>query len=44
VGGCADAIEQHALAKHFPHLMRLPYGREGGVMRVVSRIAGGVHP
>lgn len=43
VGGCADAIEQHALASHFPHLTRLPYGREGGVMRVVSRIAGGVH-
>ncbi len=44
VGGCADAIEQHALANHFPRLTRLPYGRDGGVMRVVSRIAGGVHP
>lgn len=43
VGGCADAIEKHALAGHFPHLTRLPYGREGGVMRMVSRIAGGVH-
>nr|WP_035202871.1 hypothetical protein [Acidovorax sp. CF316] len=43
VGGCADAIENHALAGHFPRLLRLPYGREGGVMRMVSRIAGGVH-
>ncbi len=44
VGGCADAVEQLALVDNFPHLMRLPYGREGGVMRMVSRIAGGVHP
>jgi methylglyoxal synthase len=43
VGGSADAVEQLALAGHFPRLTRLPYGREGGVMRMVSRIAGGVH-
>lgn len=44
VGGCADALEKHGLLQDHAGLQRLPYGREGGVMRLVSRIAGGIDP
>ncbi|MFE8646359.1 methylglyoxal synthase [Sphingomonas sp. NCPPB 2930] len=42
VGGSADALEKLDLLQDYDGLSRLPYGREGGVMRMVSRIAGGV--
>lgn len=44
VGGSADALQKLDLLQDYEGLTRLPYGREGGVMRVVSRIAGGVDP
>ncbi|MEH3086055.1 MAG: methylglyoxal synthase [Xylophilus ampelinus] len=44
VGGSADALETLGLLRDYDGLGRLPYGREGGVMRMVSRIAGGIHP
>lgn len=42
VGGTHDAlVRQGLLAGHAP-LERLPYGAEGGVMRLASRLAGGL--
>ena len=42
VGASWDAIEQMQLLAGYEGLQRLPYGREGGVMRLASRIAGGL--
>ncbi|KAF1050284.1 MAG: Methylglyoxal synthase [Xylophilus sp.] len=44
VGGCADALERLGLLQGHAGLQCLPYGREGGLMRMVSRIAGGIDP
>jgi methylglyoxal synthase len=42
VGGTADAIDRLGLLAGYGKLVRYPSGREGGVMRLVSRIAGGL--
>ncbi|MFT3720608.1 MAG: methylglyoxal synthase [Pseudorhodoferax sp.] len=42
VGCTADALQHLGALQDLPGLARLPYGREGGIMRMVSRIAGGV--
>lgn len=44
VGASHDALEREALLVGRLPLERLPSGREGGLMRVVSRIAGGLAP
>jgi methylglyoxal synthase len=38
VGRTLDAIESHGLLQGYPSIERFPYGREGGLMRLVSRI------
>jgi methylglyoxal synthase len=44
VGGTCDAIERLGrLPGHAP-LLRYPYGHEGGLMRLVSHVAGGADP
>ncbi|VTU32825.1 methylglyoxal synthase [Variovorax sp. PBL-E5] len=42
VGGTCDALAKQGLLSAYPPLVRLPYGPEGGVMRLVSCIAGGL--
>ena len=42
VGGTAEAIRRQGLLAGYPGLRPYPSGREGGVMRLVSRIAGGL--
>lgn len=42
VGGTFEAIQRHGLLAGYPKLVPYPSGREGGVMRLVSRIAGGL--
>ena len=42
VGGTWEAIRKHGLLADYPKLVPYPRGREGGVMRLVSRIAGGL--
>ncbi|WP_175795867.1 methylglyoxal synthase [Burkholderia anthina] len=37
VGRTLDAIEQKQLLPGYPHLVRFPYGRQGGLMKLVSR-------
>ncbi|HEY2254840.1 MAG TPA: methylglyoxal synthase [Variovorax sp.] len=44
VGGTQDALERQGLLAGHQPLLRLPYGRAGGVMRLVSSIAGGLGP
>src|SRR5450830_1130707 len=44
VGAAFDALLNEELLVDYPGLHRLPNGREGGLMRVVSRIAGGLTP
>ena len=38
VGRTLDAIEQQRLLDGYRHIERFPYGREGGLMRMVSRV------
>lgn len=38
VGRTLDAIRQHGLLASYPSIERFPYGREGGLMMLVSRI------
>lgn len=44
VGAAFDALLNEELLVDYAGLHRLPNGREGGLMRVVSRIAGGLTP
>jgi methylglyoxal synthase len=43
IGGTFDAIQDRGYLKGYAHLLRSPNGFEGGLMRMVSHIAGGVH-
>ncbi len=43
IGGTFDAVVDRGYFKNYPNLIRSPYGFEGGLMRMVSHIAGGVH-
>ncbi|WP_025917627.1 methylglyoxal synthase [Herminiimonas sp. CN] len=38
VGRTLDAMQANGLLAGYPHLTRFPYGREGGLMKLVSRI------
>lgn len=38
IGRTLDAIEQQRLLEGYAHIERFPYGREGGLMRMVSRV------
>lgn len=38
VGRTFDAIHQHPLLPGYPSIERFPYGREGGLMKLVSRV------
>lgn len=38
VGRTLDAILSHGLLPHYPSIERFPYGREGGLMMLVSRV------
>lgn len=42
VGGTHDALARQGLLAGYAQLTRLPYGAEGGVMRLASRMAGGL--
>jgi methylglyoxal synthase len=42
IGGTFDAIRDRNYLLNYPHLVRSPNGFEGGLMRMVSHIAGGV--
>lgn len=42
VGGTHDALARQGLLAGYAALERLPYGAEGGVMRLASRMAGGL--
>ena len=42
VGGTCNALERQGLLTGYAPLVRLPYGAEGGVMRLASRITGGL--
>ena len=42
VGGAYDALDRHGLLSTLPSPVRLPNGADGGVMRLVSSIAGGL--
>lgn len=44
VGGTHDALARQQLLAGYPPLKRLPYGVDGGVMRLVSRLTGGLAP
>lgn len=44
VGGTADAILRHGQLQDYAPLRRYPYGHEGGLMRLVSHVAGGADP
>ncbi|MGV3655938.1 MAG: methylglyoxal synthase [Noviherbaspirillum sp.] len=39
VGRTLDAMQAHGLLPSYPHIERFPYGREGGLMRLVARVA-----
>jgi methylglyoxal synthase len=41
VGGTFDAIERQGYFRNYEPLKRYPYGHEGGLMRLVSHVAGG---
>src|SRR3546814_8587973 len=41
VGRTCDAIERSGLLAGYPGLVRYPYGREGGVMKLVARVTEG---
>ncbi|WP_374046090.1 methylglyoxal synthase [Massilia sp. R2A-15] len=38
VGRTLDAIHSHGLLADYPSIERFPYGREGGLMKLVSRV------
>jgi len=38
VGRTLDAMTQHGLLTHCPAIERFPYGREGGLMKLVARV------
>ena len=38
VGRTFDAIHQHQLLPGYPSIARFPYGREGGLMKLVARV------
>jgi len=38
VGRTLDAMRSHRLLPGYPHIQRYPYGREGGLMRLVARV------
>jgi len=40
VGRTYDAIEREGMLPGYPGLIRYPYGREGGLMKLVSRVTG----
>ncbi|HEY9278577.1 MAG TPA: methylglyoxal synthase, partial [Eoetvoesiella sp.] len=47
VGRTYDAIERSGLLKGYPGLVRYPYGREGGLMKLVARVTdqhSGIQP
>ncbi|MGB3287928.1 MAG: methylglyoxal synthase [Burkholderiaceae bacterium] len=41
VGRTCDAIERSGLLAAYPGLIRYPYGREGGLMKLVARVTEG---
>ena len=41
VGRTCDAIERSGLLAGYPGLIRYPYGREGGLMKLVARVTEG---
>ncbi len=38
VGRTLDAIVAHGLLKNYPNIERFPYGRDGGLMKLVARV------
>ena len=38
VGRTLDAMQQLGLLENYPHIERFPYGRHGGLMKLVSRV------
>ena len=38
VGRTLDAMASHGLLTGYPHIQRFPYGRDGGLMKLVSRV------
>lgn len=38
VGRTLDAMDHLGLLKNYPHIERFPYGRHGGLMKLVSRV------
>jgi len=42
VGGAYDSLDRHGLLSSLPFVVRLPNGADGGVMRLVSSIVGGL--
>lgn len=44
VGRTYDAIRHAGLLRDYPGLIGYPYGRDGGLMKLVSHIAGGLEP
>jgi methylglyoxal synthase len=44
IGGTFDAIVDRGLLADYPPLIRFPFGFEGGLMRMVSHVAGGLKP
>ncbi|AMP00669.1 putative methylglyoxal synthase protein [Collimonas arenae] len=38
VGRTLDAMQQLGLLDQYPHIERFPYGRQGGLMKLVSRV------
>jgi methylglyoxal synthase len=38
IGRTLDAMHAHGLLKNYPHVERFPYGRHGGLMKLVSRV------
>lgn len=40
VGRTHDAIQREDMLGNYPGLIRYPYGREGGLMKLVARVAG----
>lgn len=44
VGGTFDALQRGGRLAGYPGLVRYPFGHQGGLMRMVSHVAGGADP
>lgn len=44
VGGTYDAMQRQGLLAGYASVAKLAYGAEGGVMRIASRVVGGLEP